>query len=135
MMCPFDEGGLIGSLNSSPDYDCTTMLNGHLNADLDNQLSIEVGSKYFDVNSFTCKFAKTKKPLYLSINIQSLLSKHESLKAFAVNLLSKQVPVDVIALQEIWSVNYSELVHIPGFQPLIYTSRAGVRGGGIGFYI
>jgi hypothetical protein len=63
------------------------------------------------------------------------MSKHESLKSFAVNLLSKQVPVDVIALQEIWSIIYIELVHIPGFQPLTYSSRAGMRGGGVGFYI
>jgi hypothetical protein len=63
------------------------------------------------------------------------MSKYDSLKAFVTNLLSKQVPIDVIALQEIWSINYSELVHIPGFQPLIFTCRAGTRGGGVGFYI
>jgi hypothetical protein len=96
---------------------------------------VQIGSKYFDRNSFTCKFVKTKKPIYLNINILSLMSKHESLKSFAINLLSKQVPVDVIALQEIWSIIYIELVHIPGFQPLTYSSRAGMRGGGVGFYM
>ncbi len=96
---------------------------------------VQIGSKYFDRNSFTCKFAKTKKPIYLSINIQSMMSKHESLKSFAVNLLPKQVPVDIIAIQEIWAINDSKIVHIPGFQPLTYSSRAGMREGGFGFYI
>jgi len=130
-MCSSDEGGLIGSLNSTPDYDCTTIMNGHLNADMDNQVNITVGSKYFDIDSFSSKYSKSKKPLYLSVNIQSLMSKYDSLKSLVINLLSKQVPIDVIALQEIWSINYSELVHIPGFQPLIFTCRVGTRGGGV----
>jgi exonuclease III len=43
--------------------------------------------------------------------------------------------VDVVAIQETWSFYYPELVHLHGFQPIIFSGRTGMRGGGVGFYI
>jgi hypothetical protein len=43
--------------------------------------------------------------------------------------------VDAIAVQEIWEVRYPDLVNIPGFKPLIFKQRLGMRGGGVGFFI
>jgi hypothetical protein len=130
MMASAEGGGLIGSLNLIPDYDGTTLLNDYLNADQDSQLNINIGSNYLDPTSFTQKYAKSKKPLYLSVNIQSLMSKHELLKTFVTDLLTANVPLDVIALQEIWSLKYPELVNIPGFQQIVFSERADMRGGG-----
>jgi exonuclease III len=45
------------------------------------------------------------------------------------------IKVDVIAIQETWSFYYPELVHLPGFQPIIFSGRSGMRGGGVGLYV
>jgi Reverse transcriptase (RNA-dependent DNA polymerase) len=44
------------------------------------------------------------------------------------------VPIYIIAVQEIWSIQYAELVDIPGFR-FIFKTRSQGRGGGVGFYI
>ncbi len=67
--------------------------------------------------------------------MQSLNSKHESLKEFITELVSKNVNIEIIALQEIWQVQHINLVSIPNFHPLICSQRRGMRGGGVGFYI
>jgi hypothetical protein len=70
-----DGGGLIGTLNQMPDYNCSILLNDHLNADQDTPLNINIGLNYYDYATFANKYAKTKKPLFISANIQSLMSK------------------------------------------------------------
>ena len=45
------------------------------------------------------------------------------------------IPIDIIALQETWTIKYPTLLNIPGYQPLIYCNRTKGRGGGIGYYI
>jgi hypothetical protein len=62
------------------------------------------------------------------------MSKHEKLKEFALNLISRNVPLYVIAVQEIWSIHVKELVDIPGFN-FMYKTRQDGRGGGEGFYV
>jgi hypothetical protein len=130
-----DEGGLIGMLNLKPDYNCFTLLNDHLNTDRDMQLNIHIGSNYFDTALFSNKYAYSKKPIYLSVNIQSLMSKYDQFKLLINDLLKSHVPIDAIALQETWSVGCPDMVHLPGFQPIIVSERTGMRGGGVGFYI
>jgi exonuclease III len=71
----------------------------------------------------------------LSINVQSLQSKHENLCIELNELQKNNISVDVIALQEIWDIRYPELVAIDGFKPLIFKKRRGMRGGGVGFYV
>jgi len=110
-------------------------LNNHLNVENENSLNIKLGSSYTDIPKFIEEFANSKKPIYLSLNIQSLMSKFDSLKLFVTELKTANVPIDVIALQETWSVNYPDLVQLPGFQSIIFSGRALGRGGGVGFYI
>jgi exonuclease III len=74
-------------------------------------------------------------PLYLSVNIQSLNSKYNELSLQIADLLSKNVNIDVISLQETWEIRYPDQLSIPGFQPLVYRNRNDMRGGGVGFYI
>jgi len=96
---------------------------------------------YFGVN-IQCKFHNlftlsqtVNKSIFISINIQSLQSKHEQLVEFIHELSKFKIDVDVIAVQETWEVRYLDLVNIPGFKPLIAKTRQGMRGGGVGFYI
>ncbi len=81
------------------------------------------------------KFKNTNLPLLLSLNVQCLQSKFDSFKNFILNLLNNNVPIDVIALQEVWKINLPEQLTIPGFHPLEYTQRENTRGGGVGFFV
>jgi hypothetical protein len=89
-------------------------------------------SSFFNIQSLS---ESVRQPLFLSINIQSLLSKHEQLQEFISELSNSNLVVDVIAVQEIWDIRYPELVNIPGFKPLIYKARRNMRGGGVGFFV
>jgi hypothetical protein len=63
------------------------------------------------------------------------MSKYDSLNVFVLELLAKGINVELIALQEIWNVEFPDLLDIEGFQPLIYKQRTNMRGGGVGFYV
>jgi exonuclease III len=52
-----------------------------------------------------------------------------------LDLVDKNVQIDVLALQETWDVKYPELLTIPGFMPVMVKKRRGMRGGGVGFYV
>ncbi len=73
--------------------------------------------------------------MYLSINIQSLMSKHSNLVSEIADMQQHNLSIDAIAIQEIWDLRYPELVPISGFQEILYKKRRNMRGGGIGFYI
>ena len=82
-----------------------------------------------------CKnFANSSKPLLASLNIQSLMSKHSNLKDFLADSSSNNIPIDILAIQETWSIHHPHLVNIPGFN-FIHKQRPSGRGGGVGFYI
>ena len=62
------------------------------------------------------------------------MSKHSDLKDFLLETSAKNIPIDILALQETWSIHHPHLVNIPGFN-FIHHQRKNTRGGGIGFYI
>ena len=70
----------------------------------------------------------------MSLNVQSLPSKHEKLCTFIHELLKNDVTIDVIAVQEIWQIQNSNTIQIPGFN-FFHKARAFSRGGGVGFYV
>ena len=96
-----------------------------------NELIID--SSFYDVESFINKFKTSPKPLFLSINVQSLSSKYEKLKNLIQTLGINGLSVDIIALQETWTIKYPQLLTIPGYQNLFYLNRQKGRGGGSDF--
>jgi hypothetical protein len=98
----------------------------------DPYFGVQISCNYHNLKSLT---DTVNEPIFLSVNIQSLLSKHERLVQLLLELNSANIIVDAIAVQEIWDVRYPELVDIPGFKQLLYKKRADMRGGGVGFYI
>ena len=90
---------------------------------------------YYDERSFLEKFANNKNPLFLSLNIQRQ-SKYFELSTFANILQNRQILVDIIGLQDVWSIGSNiDSLDIPGFQRLIFKSRSLNRGGGVRFYV
>jgi hypothetical protein len=98
----------------------------------DPYFGINICSSFFDIQSL--KAAKYG-PLFLSINIQSLMSKHEQLVMEIQEILDNGIQIDALCIQEIWDIRYPELVDIPGFKPIIFKKRRNMRGGGVGIFI
>ena len=133
-----NDNAQLDTLNNRPDLECKEFLNQFI-IDEENEFNIfnniQLNSNYFNINTFAAKYRSENKPLILSLNIQSLQSKFNELVAFISCLSSKQIYIDVIALQEIWAVPYPDSVSIPGYQNLVTNCRQNHRGGGVGFYI
>ena len=92
-------------------------------------------SHFYDLDSFIANFKHNNKPFFININVQSLLSKHEKLKNLILTATNKGIVIDLIAVQETWTIKYPHLLNIPGFQPLVFANRTKGRGGGVGFYV
>ena len=89
----------------------------------------KINSPYFDTHSLIAKHNKHKQPFFLSLNTQSLQSKHQNISLLLSELASKQINVDILALQETWRIPYTEIVEIPGYT-FTHTHRTANRGGG-----
>ena len=128
----------LGALNSRPELDNTTFLNQFI-IDEENDFNIfndtQINSLYFNIETFSTKCRSENKPVVISLNIQSLQSKLNELVTLLTSLSSKNIFIDVIALQEIWAVPYPEAVSIPGYHNIITNCRKIYRGGGVGFYL
>jgi len=70
----------------------------------------------------------------MSLNCQSLASKHTNITTLLKELANNNIHVDILALQETWRLPYTEIVQIHGYH-FIHKHRSTNRGGGVGFYI
>jgi hypothetical protein len=59
---------------------------------------------------------------------------HSQLSHYIVSLINAGINIQAIALQEIWAIQYPELVYILDFT-LVTNTRSNSRGGGVGFYV
>ena len=124
-------------LNDRIDLDFIHLFNNLL---LDEQednpyINVEINGKFYDTESFVNDPIIRTSPVFISINVQSLNSKHANLSDLVCDLINRGVNIEIIALQEVWSIENPQLLDILGFHPLIFKQRAGMRGGGVGFYI
>jgi hypothetical protein len=103
------------------------------NVNEDPYSNVKINSKFYDMSSIQPHSFGNLSPLYMSVNIQSLNSKHEELSSQICELLSKNICIDVIALQETWNIQYPDQLVIPGFQQPVFVNRYGMRGGGLDF--
>jgi hypothetical protein len=98
----------------------------------DPYFGVDISSKFYDIESLANLGGKTA---FLSINIQSLHSKHEQLLQEIEAIAHQKLNIDIIAIQETWDIQYPDLLTIPGFKPIIFKKRKGMRGGGVGFFV
>lgn len=120
------------SLNSNNNYDSSKILNDFFDHPTDDiyVLNHTISSPYFDSQCFIGEHGGSTKPLILNINAQSLQSKHEQLSEFILNLQQNGVCVDILVLQETWTVKHPELYAIDGYQGPILKTRTKSNGGG-----
>jgi hypothetical protein len=123
----------IVTLKSRADLDFFSLYNRYyrdLAINDDPYFGLNISSNYNDDASLSAACQHHKSSVFLSINIQSLMSKHEQLVLEIAEFEQKNITVDVIALQETWDIKYPELVVLDGFNPIIFKRRRGMRGGG-----
>jgi len=128
----------IDALNRMAELDFFTEYNREyhdVEIDDDPYFGINVNSKFYDLDNLAATEFVKSTPLYISLNIQSLQSKFHELCSLLSEFAEKNIEIDVIALQEVWDIQYPELLSIPGYKPLICKTRRGMRGGGVGFYV
>ena len=131
----------LDTLNNDPKHDLRLTLHQLFNSDDDNDINlnpyenIAMEAHFYDLDSFIANFKHNNKPFFININVQSLLSKHEKLKNLILTATNKGIVIDLIAVQETWTIKYPHLLNIPGFQPLVFANRTKGRGGGVGFYV
>jgi hypothetical protein len=131
-----DNANLLTNLNNNNLYDLRHTVPMLFENDKwpNPYLHVNIDSKFYDCDMLKNSFTNYQHPIFMSINIQSLMSKHENLKNYVLDLVQNNVPIYVIALQEIWNLQCTDLVSIPGFR-FVYQPRRVGRGGGVGFYI
>ena len=127
-------GRSIGVIFVDVSFDAKSLLNDFVSEDeiISQFFTTRLNSSYFDADSFIAKYKNTAEPIMLSINIQSLNSKFNTLKAFVCNVLDSGTPIDLIILQETWELKFPSQLRIPGFQSLSFRTRDKGRGGGCG---
>ena len=91
--------------------------------------------KYYDESSFLEKFSSSSYPVIMSGNIQSLQSKFNSFSDWLTILESKNLIIDVIALQECWEIKDPSSTALHSYHDFIFNTRTKARGGGVGFYV
>ena len=130
-----NSGGLC-ELNNNSDFDLSDKVLAYYGTDVNSNpyLNINITSSFFDIVSFTAKYAHSPVPIYLSLNICSLNSKYFNLNIIITEFLKNKVPIEIIALQEIWQIPFPETVKIDGFN-FIFKQRSNAKGGGVGFYL
>ena len=125
----------LGTLNSNLNYDLKNVLENFFGVDNEENSFIHDNHShsYYDFDTFSSKFTNNN-AVFLSLNVCSLMSKHQNLSSTINDLLKKQVKIKVIAIQETWNIPYPDLVNISGFK-LYYKTRPNSRGGGVAFYV
>ena len=127
----------IRDLNNKMTYDLSEKLDNFFgNADdLDDNVFVNdvKDHKYFDTSNL-CNNFNQNTSFMLSINVCSLMSKHEKLMIFINKLQAQNCNILLIAIQETWNLQYPDLVDIPNFK-FVFKTRSLSRGGGVAFYI
>ncbi len=128
---------LLEDLNADHTLDASNLLNSYIADDenISQFFQTHIHSDYFDADSYIAKFNNSVEPIILSINIQSLNSKENALRAFVRNIADAGTPIDLIILQETWELRFPTQFIIPGFQGLAFRTRDKGRGGGVGICV
>ena len=119
------EGQLIlNTLNNDNKHNLIQTLTSNHNdnddIDLNPYNSLTIDSQFYNSKSFISRFKDNKQPLFLNLNVQSLNSKYENLKNLILSYTNNNILIELIALQETWTIKHHNLLTIPGFQPLVF---------------
>jgi hypothetical protein len=128
----------LDTLNSQADLDFFSSYNNvyrDFAVNDDPYFGITISSNFHDIQSLSNMCRNERSGIFLSINIQSLISKHAQLVSEIAEMENKNLHIDVIAIQETWDVRYPEMLSLPGFNNLLFKKRRNMRGGGVGFYV
>jgi hypothetical protein len=127
-----DVRDLLPTLNKHNNYDILNPLllafgdSNDTNPYIENKLN----TLYYDQYLPRTPLISPNNISFFSLNIRSLMSNNLHLNPIISNFRTIGSNVKAIALQEIWSVPYPELIHIDGFTFICKTRKNG-RGGAL----
>ena len=135
----------LNNLSNNPSFNFLNTLKKHADED-ENVPDFTFNNSPYENTSFLCeyrsetdflnKYKNQHKPTVLSINVQSLQAKFNSLCTFINSMQVNNCEPDIICLQEIWKIPGSEFFIIDGYHPIVYKSRhSNTQGGGVGIYV
>ena len=81
-------------------------------------------TQFIDSSTFISTYKTNNNLKLLSLNIQSLPAKYNELRSFIISLSTNNCAPEIIALQEIWQVIDASHFPLPGYQPLLFTTRS-----------
>jgi hypothetical protein len=98
----YDNDLALADINANNLFDLRTTANFLFEDDdwPNPYLNINFDSQFYDIDTFTNSFLNYSNPIFISLNVKSLLSKHESLSEFLSTMLNKGIPVCAVAVQE-----------------------------------
>ena len=126
----------LGELNDILTYDLKDKLLSYYGNDpnANPYLELNLNSRFHDPSSFIDTYLNSSQPIYLNVNVRSLQANHSALLNLVQNFQNANVPIDIIAVQEIWQIPHPEIFNIPNFS-FIFKQRSIGKGGGVGFYV
>jgi hypothetical protein len=95
-------------------------------------------STYVDESEFCIKFKANFNDSILSVlslNVQSINAKFNSLAEFIFLLSKNSCSHDVICLQELWQFPDNVSFNLPGYHPMYFKLRRQCQGGGVGIFV
>ena len=139
------EGVGIGGAAADPQYNfLTQFLSDNDEDNISDTLFFNTNlSPYQDVN-INCSYIQTDELIQkispskfsiISLNVQSLNAKFDSLNSLINELSSTNQNPDVICLQETWDIKDSSMFHINNYHPIELNLRSSAKGGGVAIYV
>jgi len=131
----------IDSIINNPDFNLNSVFSNNRSEDDDDELTFEQFNNQFitnycDTEQFLSNVDTTGGLIVMSLNVQSLASKFDSLCSFITELKGGNKEPDLICLQEVWNVPEFVNFDIPGFHsPLFKTRSNNTKGGGVTIYV
>ena len=94
---------------------------------------INISCNYFDPESFSSNFKENKNLSVLSLNVQSLSSKWQSLYDLISFWKEKNIMFDLICLQETYSVPLNSIFSLPGYHDKFTQCKTNIVGKHLGW--
>jgi hypothetical protein len=129
----------LNNLTNDPSYDFIKNLQPNVDSDFDLNSPYDDNffeCNYSDISSFNSTYRNNTNLSIMSFNIQSISAKFSEFKELIISMCKCNSSPDIICLQELWNFSSNAIFSLPGYEKLIFKTRAdGVQGGGVGFFV
>ena len=102
--------------------------------DANPYIELNIDAEFYDPLQFNSKYKNTNNPIFASLNAQCFMSKLRSITEILNEFKQNNVPVEILAIQEVWKIPHPDTIYIPNYV-FVYEDRKSSKGGGVGFLV